>query len=317
MTLIQSTNQVSLYRQIDSNMIEAAGIEVSTPQFFYNTSEGVKEIELGEEFDNVLTINEFDTEWSPKENDLTVKQKFTFANPSVLFGDKGVTMNDNKIGLAVHIHSKTSGNQKKINFGSQINTQNKMEVQFEYNFPKDSIRGIIGMDFFMYLQDIVETRTYHANQIGMRLSAEDLSNLIIVVDGEGSAFPITEFNEKNGPLWILEKKWADATEDIFDSSNVNLSLNIVHPLFEQIKGGKTKAIRALMGDIMVQAMSMLIQQVLIIEENTLDAVDESISNSILAVVKYWVTTFEVDTTSLFTIMNSLRRRLDHEMLGGE
>ena len=72
-----------------------------------------------------------------------------------------------------------------------------------------------------------------------------------------------------------------------------------------------------MGDIMVQAMSMLIQQVLIIEENTLDIVDEFTSNSILAVVKYWVTTFEVDTTSLFTIMNSLRTKLDQEMLGGE
>lgn len=315
--MIQSTNQVSLYRQIDSIMAEEAGIEVSTPQFFYSTSDGLKEIELDEEFDNVLTINEFDTEWSPNENNLIVKQKFTFANPSVLFGDEGVTMNDNKIGLAVHIHSKTSSNQKKINFGSLLNTENKMEVQFEYNFSKDSLRGNIEMDFFMYLQHSVETRPYHANQIGMRLSEEDLYNLIIVVDGEGSAFPITEFNDKNGPLWILEKNWADATEDIFDSSNVNLSLNIVHPLFEQIKAGKTKASRALMGDIMVQAMSMLIQQVLIIEENNLDAVDESFSNSILAVVKYWVTTFEVDTTSLFTIMNSLRRKLDQEMLGGE
>ena len=315
--MIQSTNQVSLYRQIDSIMAEEAGIEVSTPQFFYSTSDGLKEIELNETFDGVLTINEFDTQWGPNENELIVKQKFTFANPSVLFGDEGVTMNDNKIGLAVHIHSKTSSNQKKINFGSLINTQNNVEVQFEYLFPKDSLRGNIEMDFFVYLQHSVETRPYHANQIGMRLSEEDLYNLVIVVDGEGSAFPITEFNDKNGPLWILEKNWADATEDIFDSSNVNLSLNIAHPLFEQIKGGKTKASRALMGDIMVQAMSMIIQQVLIIEENKLDAVDESFSNSILAIVKYWVTTFEVDTTSLFTIMNSLRRKLDQDMLGGE
>ena len=315
--MIQSTNQVSLYRQIDSIMAEEAGIEVSTPQFFYSTSDGLKEIELDEKFENVLTVNEFNTEWSPNENNLIVKQKFTFADPSVLFGDEGVTMEGNKIGLAVHIHSKTSSNQKKINFGSLLNTQNKMEVQFEYSFPKDSLRGNIEMDFFVYLQHSVETRPYHANEIGMRLSEEDLYNLVIVVDGEGSAFPITEFNDKNGPLWILEKNWADATEDIFDSSNVNLSLNIAHPLFEQIKVGKTKVSRALMGDIMVQAMSMLIQQVLIIEENTLDAVDESFSNSILAVVKYWVTTFEVDTTSLFTIMNSLRRKLDQEMLGGE
>lgn len=315
--MLQSTNQISLYRKIDSKIIEEAGLEIGIPQYFYSTAEGLKEIEVGEEFENVLTINEFDTEWSPNENDLIVKQKFTFYNPSILFGDEGVTSIDNKIGIAVHIHSKTSSNQKKINFGTIINTQKKIIVHFEHYFPKDSLRGNIEMDFFLYLQDNLETRPYHANQIGMRLSEEDLYSLTIVVDGEGSSFPITEFNDKNGPLWILEKNWVDASEDIFDSSNVYLSLNIAHPLFEQIKGGKTKASRALMGDIMVQAMSMLIQQVLIIEENTLDIVDEFTSNSILAVVKYWVTTFEVDTTSLFTIMNSLRTKLDQEMLGGE
>ena len=42
--MIQSTNQVSLYRQIDSIMAEEAGIEVSKPQFFYSTSDGLKEI---------------------------------------------------------------------------------------------------------------------------------------------------------------------------------------------------------------------------------------------------------------------------------
>ena len=96
------------------------------------------------------------------------------------------------------------------------------------------------MDFFLYLQDNLETRPYHANQIGMRLSEEDLYSLTIVVDGEGSSFLSLSLMIRMDLCGFL-KNWVDASEDIFDSSNVYLSLNIAHPLFEQIKGGKTKS----------------------------------------------------------------------------
>lgn len=151
----------------------------------------------------------------------------------------------------------------------------------------------------------------------MILTEEDIYNLTIIVDGEGSAFPISEFNEKNGPLWKLDKNWTDALEDTFDSSNVNLSLNIGHPLFAQIKDGKTRGNRILMGDIMIQSMAMIIQQVLLIEERNIDELDEASTTSILAVVKYWTQTFELDTSSLFSIMNSLRGKLERDMMGGE
>ncbi|CAM5220980.1 hypothetical protein UACE39S_00986 [Ureibacillus acetophenoni] len=315
--MVQSTNQVSLYRKMDDDMAKKAGLKVELPQFSYINSEGVKKIEVGEVFEGVLKVNEFDTEWAPSENDLTVKQKFIFNNPSVLFGVDGVTMPTNKIGLAVHIHSKASSFQQKLSIGSILNTNEKIEVDFEYNYPKDSLRGNLEMDFFLYLQETNESRPNQANKIGMTLSENDIYNLVIVIDGEGSSFPITEFSDKDGPLWILEKNWANASDDTFDSSNVNLSLNIKHPLFDQVKNGKLKVSKALMGDIMIQAMSMIIQQVVIIEGHSLEDADELSSNSILAVVKYWVSTFEVDTSSIFSIMNSLRRNLERDMIGGE
>lgn len=315
--MIQSANQVSLYRKIDQEMLERAGFKAGQPQFFYNSSEGLKEIEINENFDNILTVNEFDTAWDPSEHDLIIRLSFIFHNASALFGEEGVTMGSNIIGTAVHIHSKTSSCQKNISFGSISNNNDEVEIIFEHEFPKGSLRGTIDMDFFIYLKKMTESHPYHADKVGMRLSEEDIYNLSIVADGDGSIFPMTEFSDKNGPLWMLEKNWADAGEDVFDSSNVNLSLNTAHPLFEQIKGGKTRAAQALMNEIMINAMSLIMQQALIVEENDLNSVDENYSNSILAIVKYWVDTFEVDTTSSFTIMNSLRRNLERKMLGGE
>lgn len=314
--MIQSTNQIPLYRKIDSVMSERTGIEARKPHFFYNSVEGLKEIDLGSDFEDVLTINEFEEGWTPVEHDLLIKQKYTFNDISALFGIDGVTMEGNKIGLAVHIYSKTSSIQKTISFASFSDISKKNEFIFEYTFPANSLRGTVEMDFFLFLQENLNCKPYQADKIGMILSENNIYSLSIVVDGEGSAFPITEFNQKDGPLWLLEKSWADATEDTFDNSNVNLKLNVAHPLFEQIKSGKTRASRALMGDVMVQAMSMIIQQVILIEGNSLDVAEDAISNSILSVVNYWVITFEVDVSSLFTISNSLRSRFDTEMMGG-
>ena len=45
-----------------------------------------------------------------------------------------------------------------------------------------------------------------ANHKGMTLSYEDLNPIELVVDGR-IKFPITEFEEKDGPLWKIEKNW--------------------------------------------------------------------------------------------------------------
>lgn len=313
---MQSTNQISLYQKIDLELVKKANIQVKTPQFFYQTKEEYKEIMLDKDFHNVLLVNKYDEEWSPTEHALTVNQVFSVEYPNILFGEEGVTQDGNVIGLAAHIHSKSSGKQEKIEIDTIQNSNSIKKIYFEHTFQKDSLRGSIDIDFFMYVKEVSSCKFGQANQVGMKLSTEDIYGITIVVDGEGSSFPITEFEEKGGPLWILEKKWADAIDDSFDISNINLSMNVAHPLFEQVKGGKQKASRALMGDIMIQAMSMIIHQVIIVENNSFDMLDESETTSILAVVRYWVITYEIDISSSFTIMNSLRRKLENEMQGG-
>lgn len=316
--MITAVNQVSLYRKLTKDMMNNAGLRVEQPNFSYVTSEGFKKIELTDEFEGIFQVNEYDALWAPNEHDLHIRQMFIVENPAALFGESGITMGANKIGIAVHMHSRTSSFQQKQHVGMIYNSEALQSVEFSYHFPVSELRGNIELDFFLYLAECNETKQYHANKVGMILSQEDLYNLMIIVDGEGSAFPITEFEDKNGPLWKLDKNWADASIDTFDVGNVSLSLNVAHPLFEQIKGGKMPISRALMGDIMVQAMSMIVQQVVIIEDNALaEEVEELMPNSILAAVKYWVSTFNIDTSSIFSIANSFREYFDREMLKGE
>ncbi|EAE3409281.1 TPA: hypothetical protein PNM84_001333 [Listeria monocytogenes] len=315
--MAQPINQISLYRKMTDDLLGEVGIYISAPEFKYMYEKNEKEILLNESFDGILTINEYDSMWSPNENNLEMSQLFRFENPSALFGESGVTMSNNKIGLAVHLHSKTSNFQKTLNVGTILNTEEPIEIRFYHHFPPASLRGDIQLDFFLYLKENVENFHQHASKVGMILSEGDIENIEIITDGDGSAFPMSEFEDKSGPLWRLEKNWVEANLDTFDSSNVNLSLNTAHPLFRQIKDGKTAVSRALMGDIMIQAMSLIIQEVILIEKNSIEDTTDALPESILMAVQYWVSSFEIDLSSLFSITNSIRLHWDRQMFEGD
>ncbi|WP_182476629.1 hypothetical protein, partial [Staphylococcus gallinarum] len=262
-------------------------------------------------------INEFDSMWSPSENNLRIKQTLTIDNPSKLFGDDGITCTENVIGIAAHIHSKESGFQKTVNFDSIRNQNEKKEININYQFPASTIRGVVHLDFFFYLKEVNDTRPYFANKSGMLLSGEDLNSIDLIIDGSGSSFPMTEFEEKDGPLWKIEQNWADPEEDIFEASNISIALNIKHRLFPELKKETRVINQAMMMSIMIQAMSLITQQVIIIEKHNVEDEESLIPGTILSAVSYWVNTFEIDTTNIFSIQNSFMKNLERQSLEGD
>lgn len=312
--MVQSTNQISLYRKMSEKMSKEVDISISLPELTYTENDETRIVSIEENFEGIIKINEHDAMWSPDQHELNITQNFEFKNPAILFGKQGVTMPKNKIGLGVHMHSRTSNFQKTISVGSISNSSTPINIKFNYFVPISKLRGNLVLDFFLYLKENIDHCLQHASTVGMILSEGDISNLEIIIDGEGSIFPMSEFSDKNGPLWKIEKNWIEANLDTFDSSNVNLSLNVSHPLFKTIKTGKQTASRAMMGDIMVQAMALIIQQVIIIEKNEPEDFSDALPNSILSAVDYWISTFELDTSSLFAIINTLKEYWDRKML---
>lgn len=308
--MISTRNTVNLYQIASLEMLEKAQLVPQQPLFSYKENDEIKYIELDDEFENTLFIHEQESNWSPNEHSLFIEQKFRFENPSGLFGVEGVTGKANKIGIAAHIHSKTTNIQKKIKFGIFGDTSEPIEFIFRHEFEKNSLRGELNIEFFLYLEDIQEKLPLQADQKGFRLSINLLPTIVIVIDGIGSTFPILEINDKAAPLWQVEKNWADPIDDPFDISTVHLKLNIAHPEFNRLKDGKTNLSRVYMGDIMSQVMAMVINDVLNQSEYNLNDADNATSDSIITIVKYWVETFNVNTTDYFTIINSIKKSLE-------
>ena len=299
-------NSISLYKKVDEDLRTLISLEIMTPIISYYENNERKRISLPDEINGVIHVNEYDSIWAPNEHSLEIQQDFTLKNINLLFGSQGVTLASNTIGVAAHIYSSKSGFQKTVSFATLNSTDEEKKVTFSYSFPKSFLRGDVQIDYFLYLQELKEYNAMHASTVGMKLTERDLYNTVIVIDGEGSTFPITEFSEKGGPLWKIEKNWVEPEVEMFDTSTVNLSLNTLHPLFEQLKNGKTPISRSYMDDVIVQAMIHLIQQVCIVEERTEEDMQNAIPGSVLSAVYYWVSTFNVNTSSLFAISNSLR-----------
>lgn len=308
-----STNQIALYRKLNEKFIDEAGVKFEQLRLYYSSNDldEEKEISIDSENGVSININEFDSMWSPYDNNLRLEQKLIIEKPYLLFGKDGITCTDNTIGLAVHIYSKSSSFQETVRIASFKNQANKLEITFDYNFEPSTIRGVINLDFFLYLKEVKDTLPYMANTQGMTLSYEDLNPIELVVDGVGSSFPITEFEDKEGPLWKIEKNWISPDEDTLDASNVSITFNIKHPLFSEVKKETRKINLGYMNHIIMQAMALIIQEVILIEQYSIDDEENLLPGTILSAVSYWVKTFNVDTSDIFSIQNSLMNGIEN------
>lgn len=310
-----ASNQISLFNKIDKKDLVSSGFQIVNKRLTYEHANESREIDLSKLEGDTVYINEIDSLWVPTNHNLNLYIKFYFKDTTVFFGPSSATNKENKLGLAAKIYSKGSNFQEIVKLSEITSFTKSQDIEHTFNFPHSFFRDSFNIEFFIYLMDVKVKGLGQAQDIGTILNVEPLYIFTVFVDGDGSIFPITEFREPNGPFWRLEKSWVSPEEDTFDSSNIRLAINIEHELFEQVNSGRLKTSQKLMNDIITQAMAMIIQEVLIVQNANISEADESVENSILRIVRYWVDTFEVETDSIFSITNSLNRNIERAIRG--
>ncbi len=291
--------EINLYQKIDEQYMEMAGIEVGSPQLSYYDliEEGEKDIILDDNATDVIELNKYESTWNPDGNDLRYKQEFTVVDPSKLFGKDRITDVANEIGIAVHLYSRESRFQETITLkDSIISTDKAKRIIFEKYFNKSKLRGVVNIEIFFYLKKLVYENPYQANEVGMKLSQTEIFKTRIIIDGEGSTFPITEVDNPKGPLWTIRKEWSDPSSDAFDITNVQVVLNRKHKAFKKLVQSNGPLTQELMSNIINQAMAMIISQAVAdmnAQEESWDF-DMAEEGSVLSVVKYWTEIFELD-----------------------
>src|SRR5699024_5266857 len=98
--MVQIGSQISLYKQLTNDLMNEVKVVTSLPNFTYNNSGKEISITLDDDYNDVLNINKYNSDWDPYIHNLALEQSFEFKNPSLLYGDSGLTMPGNQIGLA-------------------------------------------------------------------------------------------------------------------------------------------------------------------------------------------------------------------------
>ena len=118
----------------------------------------------------------------------------------------------------------------------------------------------------------------------------------VIIDGNGSLFPIHEISSPNEPLWWVRCEWEDPLEDSFTDDNFCIYLNTAHKDFATLNVNEGLKNSALLMEIICGALQTLIMKVL----NDDTARDATIrgagiqQGSISSMVNYILHTFQIN-----------------------
>lgn len=303
------SNTIPMYRMLTKEVLDQTNLSNPHITFQYE-SEDFFEKECSQN-ENHLNINEIFPDWTPSINDLEMAVDFDLNNIDSLFGPDKITGQSNRIGLALHIHSKTNNYQKTLKIGTLTSEESEKKIVFNHRFDKGLLRGKLYLDFFVYLDEVIENNPYQGNIVGQRLSIQPISAFEIVIDGTGSSFPILEEEKENEPLWRLKLDWTDIYLDSFDVNHVALILNTSHSSYKELHRA-AKSSKGFLGEIMLTAMTTILQKILLIDKEVLNMDIPTSADSIVSAVKYWIETYELDINdpTLEGISYKLRKQLD-------
>ncbi|MEG1045960.1 hypothetical protein [Carnobacterium sp.] len=305
---------ISLFRLIDEQLLDQAGFSSNNPLIQYEIEDELIDIRISEQEYSVISINDYDSSWTPELHNLLLNQTFSFNNFDVFFGKEAITMPTNKIGIAVHIYSRESNFQRTIPLLFSNESIEGVEFNFNHEFKKDSLKGIIHFEYFFFLKEVNEVNLFQAEMEGIRLTEKPLLEYKIAIDGSGSMFPIVDVHEPGKPLWSVNMSWVDPLIDSFNVSNISIRLNQGHERYKNLIKISTKVDNYLMSEIMMNAMSLIVQTVINDPEISLEKLkDESADDSIGKVVWYWISTFGIDVDSPISISNSFHDYFESKM----
>lgn len=311
------TNYLSPFPILNEKRIADLCYESQEYSFFYKKASSElsieKEKDLADESCFILKATEGD-DWNHDEYDLCFSRIIKLSNLDSLFGSSGIACNTAGIGIAVVWTSSDSRQRGVIPVGDFTKKDDDKEFLVRGIFEKGTLRGVVTLRTVFYVKSVgrpLSDETYLANSYGCILG--ELDSIRIVLDGNGSVFPIMTEENENGPLWRVICDWTNPTEDSFGDS-VRIMLNTKHKYYELVEANNGDS---LLIEILASAMSIIISK---IKDSSFWHDTESgigfSEGSVCAAVHYFVNTLEWDTSTPEKLSESIRLSLEGKLYNG-
>ena len=310
-------NFLSPFPVLNDKRIEKLCYRTTEYSFFYNKENKKVTIEKKKNDLNdscyILRATEGD-DWNHDDYELRLVRSIKLSNLETLFGCSGIACSTASIGIAILWTSSDSRQRGVIQVGEFTKKDDDKEFDIEYVFEKGTLRGSIFLKTIFFIKSVgrpLSNETFLANTYGCILG--ELDTIEVILDGNGSVFPIMNEENGSGPLWRIICDWIDPTEDKFDDC-VRIMLNTQHKFYRLIEeeNGNTLLI-----EIIANAMTILISKLQNSSfwNNAVSGTGFS-AGSICDAVNYFVNTLEWDPSTPEKLSETIRTSLEGKLYHG-
>lgn len=313
--------QLVMYRKFTENLIEKTNYSFNLIDFHYLKDGKRKEIAM-KNLGYLYYPNEKVTLWNPKDNNIEIQFRFEISNIHCLFDEKGVADEQTTLAVGLHAFSKDSRFQQYYYVADIQKDMESLNEVYHLFFEKCELRGTIFFESFLYVKEVPlihDQKKYFSYTPGAVLSDNSLPIFELNVDGQEQIFPIHEFHDKNGPMWQLQKYYANPAENPFTSETIQLLLNKDHELFDKIVDPKSRAFKHHLVNILLEVMSLITYDVISSESINLDDPYTYDTDSIAEVVRYWVETYDITVAldadpTIIDIRNQFQKNAEQSLV---
>jgi hypothetical protein len=313
------TSLISFYQTLTNELMNKIGFEGSQYVFSYSNDDDIYHLEKDsvngqESRDNHLYLQDPQNIWDVEQHNLILNRKGTINNSLFLFGQNGLASEDSVLGIALSWFSKSS-NQRGIVPVAEIthSLYEPTEFVFQHIFNPGQIKGKITLELIIYLKHKGSKQFSNlASNEGTVLGV--LDSYVLVIDGNGSMFPILEVRDPLQPLWWVNCDWSDPLTDSFSEENISIVLNAGHKSSKLLNSENGLGSSPLLIEIISSAIQIIIHKAK--ESGVWDSIETGSGvepGSIGQAIYYFIQTFGWDISSPERLARSIREDLERRI----
>lgn len=307
----------SLFPTLNGNMKSRIRFQPEEYKFFYTNNHQETGLEHEPVEGMLSTFKMTDSlNWNADDFNWGFSRKYVIKTYNFLFGSEGIAPQGAVLGLAAIWTSSESRQRGVIDIGElRYSEEDRLELSAYKVFLKAQLRGMVDISTVIYVKSpadsIGDKESHLANRAGIVLG--ELDKISIIMDGDGSVFPIYEFEDTSQPLWYVNCEWEDPTYEKF-SDSVSIYINRKHKNYKYVDKKSKYFDEQLIKEIISSSIMIIIQKVKdsgywIQTENGENLEIGSVSQALY----YFINTLKWDTTTTESLSVSMRRYMDEQI----
>ncbi len=262
----------------------------------------------------IFQLVDDDYEWNPKEQSLFLTLKIKMNNVSSLFGKSGSCYKDATLGVGL-VWKPEKSRIKRCKKLFEIDSSNNSIDCIVKDIELPNISSNVDFNIVIYISKpgSVDGNPFFANEEGMILYSELLWT--IIMEGNGSIFPVYEIEDEGGPIWSYYCDVIDITDEPFDREHIEIRINTKHPSYSMVHPKSPTYSQAYVNEILSSALAVIILDLRSKQENNLiDLSEECERGSILEALKYFSDKLGFKINDNYnSLLNSIKTFFDKEI----